>query len=336
MANGRAIILAVACAAALAGCGAGIAPAGGPLSPPPASSRSPAPSPSPALVKKLGASAAASAVASAARTATVSLEPSDQVPFTGDTVTVTAQASTSINPLRWLRLASLTVAFGDGVSVSATQSCTGAHQAPAASGLPVRHVYRRAGQFTAQVTSARVCAWAGPVSTSAASATIPVLPAAPPASASWPVCTGAGAVVAARVIGAGLGHVGVLFTVHNTSASGCRLSGYAELRLLGRGGPLPTTVQQAVSGTYLFPPVAPHLVAVAPGGYAAFELEYVDNPFGAGASEPYATACPAATQADVTLPGTSASSAVPAAMAPCNGQVWISPVIPGRRWINFP
>jgi hypothetical protein len=94
-----------------------------------------------------------------------------------------------------------------------------------------------------------------------------------------------------------------------------------------------------VTGTYLFPPVAPHRVALRPGGYAAFELEYEDNPSGPQAGEPYPAACPAASQAEVVLPGAGADSAgsvVPASMAPCGGDVWVSPVIPGRRLITFP
>jgi hypothetical protein len=142
--------------------------------------------------------------------------------------------------------------------------------------------------------------------------------------------------IADRAIGAALGHVGVLFTLHNTSAVSCRLFGYAGLELLGpRGRPLPTTVHRAVSGTYLFPAVVPHWVALAPGGYAAFDLEYGDNPSGAQAGEPYSQACPAASHTEVTLPNAYDFSVVPAHMAPCGGAVWISPVIPGRAWLKF-
>jgi hypothetical protein len=308
----RAGILAAATAAALAGCGAS-AP-----SPAPGSSRSPAPPASAAAVE-------------------VFLVTSEQVPFTGDVVTVTAQASPSSSPGRWLRLATVTVSFGDGSSASAAQSCTGGHQAPAATGLPLRHVYRRAGRFTARVTSARVCGMAGPPDTSAANATVAVLPTAPPASASWPVCTPDDVRISAASAGAGLGHVGVLFTVHNISATRCRLLGYPALRLVARDGrQLPTTVHDATAGTYLFPPVAARRVALPPGGYAAFELEYEDIPSGPQASEPYAIACPAAAGAEVILPGTSSGPVIAAQMAPCDGAVWVSPVIPGRTWVTFP
>jgi hypothetical protein len=340
----RAIILAAACAAAVAGCGTSTPPAAGPAGGARASSHGPAPGPSAAMAKKLaalakkrGARAAASDLARAARTVDVFLEPSGQVPFTGEVTTVTVTAATATGPLRWLRLASVTVGFGDGASVSATESCSGAHQAPAASGLPVRHAYRRAGLFTAQVTSARVCGLAGLVNGGAGGIPIPVLASAPPASASWPPCTQGQLRISASSTGAALGHEGVLFTLLNVSGADCRLLGYPGLQLVASdGSQLPTTVSDATAGTYLFPPVAPHLVALPPGGYAAFQLEYGDNPFGAASSEPYATACPAATQADVFLPGAQASGAVAVAMAPCSGDVWVSPVIPGRAWITFP
>jgi Protein of unknown function (DUF4232) len=204
-------------------------------------------------------------------------------------------------------------------------------------GLAIRHAYQRAGQFTATVTSARICGRAGRPDLTGVSSAMRVLPTAPPASASWPQCRQDEVRVAARGTGAGLGHVGVLFTLRNVSRADCRILGYAGLRLISRAGRrLPTAVHHATSGTYLFPPVAPHWVALRPGAFAAFELEYGDNPVGAQASEPYARACPAASRVGVTLPGARGSSVAPAAMAPCGGAVWISPVIPGRQWIVFP
>jgi hypothetical protein len=307
----RASVLAAAAAAALAGCGAS-APAGVPGSAPAASGTP------------------------AASTAVLYLEASEPVPFAGDVVRFTVQAAAGPGVPRWLRLRSVTVSFGDGASASARQPCTG-HHTPAAKGLPVRHLYRRPGAFTARVTSAAVCGETGSPGTSGVTAAMRVLPAAPAGSAAWPRCTQGEVRVSARGIGAGLGHVGVLFTLRNASAVRCRLLGWPGLRLLGRGGnALPTTVHDAATGTYLFPPVAPHRVALAPGGYAAFELEYEDNPSGAQASEPYSVACPSASSAGVSLPGARGASAVGVTMAPCGGDVWVSPVIPGRAWVTFP
>jgi Protein of unknown function (DUF4232) len=340
MRSWRAVILAAASAGALAGCGVSGATAAGNGSgarPPASASSAAATTTAPASTAAASTPASPAAAAGSSASSTVLyLATSEQVPFAGDAVTITAQASAGPGTPRWLRLASVTISFGDKTSGSARQACTG-NPVPPAKGLSVGHRYPRSGAFTAQVTSAQICGRAGSPDLSFVSAAMRVLPAAPPASASWPICAGAGARVAVHSTGAGLGHVGMLFTVHNTTAKGCRLSGYAGLTMLGSGGsPLPTAVHHAVSGTYLFPPIAPHLVALKPGGYAAFLLEYEDNPSGPQASEPYAKACPPATGAKVTLPGGRAASVVGAAMAPCAGAVWISPVIPGRTWITSP
>jgi hypothetical protein len=272
-----------------------------------------------------------------ASAAVISLAASALVPFTGDVVGLTAQASPGPGSPRWLRLASVTIGFGDGTAGTASQPCAGSHLAPAAKGLTVDHAYSRVGLFAARVTSAAICGQAGQPDLAYVIQGVQVLPSAPAASASWPQCTRDEVQVSDSGAGVGLGHVGVLFTLHNTSAVSCQLFGYAGLGLLGPGGqPLPTTVNRAISGTYLFPAVVPHAVALAPGGYASFDLEYLDNPWGALASEPYAQACPSASQTEVTLPNAYDFSVVPADMAPCGGAVWISPVIPGRAWLQFP
>lgn len=112
----RAIILAAVAAAALAGCGGshltpapGQAPGG---SHPPAPTTSVAAAATPADATPTGGSAAA---------ATLYLQTSEQVPFTGDLVTVTTQASAGAGTSHWLRLASVTISFGDGTSASVTQ-----------------------------------------------------------------------------------------------------------------------------------------------------------------------------------------------------------------------
>jgi hypothetical protein len=333
----RAIILAAVTAGALAGCGGSHPNATGAPGQGTGGSHPPAPTTSVAAAGTPAAGTTATPAGGGAAAAALYLQTSEDVPFTGDVVTLTAQASAGAGVPRWLRLASVTISLGDGTSASVTQQCSGGHQAPAAKGLALGHSYRRAGAFTAEVTSASICGETGSPDLSGASAAVRVLPAAPAASAAWPKCAAGEVRIAAHGTGAGLGHVGVLFTVHNISAAGCRLLGYPGLRLLGSdANALPTTVHDAATGTYLFPPVAPHRVALPPGGYAAFELEYGDNPSGPQSSEPQQTACPAASQAEVTLPGASAGSVVPASMAPCGGDVWVSPVIPGRTQVTVP
>jgi Protein of unknown function (DUF4232) len=336
------MILAAVAAAVLAGCGGshptpatGQAPGG---SHPPAPTTSVAAADSPtAGATPAGTPADATPASGSAAAATLYFQTSEEVPFTGDVVTFTAQASAHPGFVGLLRLASVTVSFGDGTSTSVTQPCSGGDQAPAAKRLTVIHSYRRGGQFTAEVTSASICSETGSPDLNGVSAAVRVLPAASAASASWPRCAPRQVRIAAQGTGAALGHVGVLFTVHNSSATGCNLLGYPGLRLLGnKGNALPTTVHDAATGTYLFPPVAPHRVALRPGGYAAFELEYGDNPTGSQSSEPTSTACPTAARAKVTLPGAGAGTVIAAPMAPCGGDVWVSPLIPGHKLITAP
>jgi hypothetical protein len=318
MSRWPAIVLgaATAGALALAGCGGGQAGAAGKHAATPSK---------PAASSAPGASGAV-----------VDLQSSEQVPFTGATVILRVQAAAAPGSPQWLRLGTATVALGDGTTTTVTGKCAGTSLPPPSAGLLVRHVYRRAGVVSPSVTAATVCG-RGPetgAGLAGASVSLRVLPAASAASASWPKCRNSQLTTTATGEGAALGHVGVLFTVRNTSAASCRLEGYPGLRLLDSSGhALPTTVVRAVNGAYLFPAVAPHPVALMPGAVASFDLQYYDNPVGAAAGEPYATACPAATQVLLTLPNTGGPAGVPASMAPCEGQVVVSPVVPGAQWL---
>jgi hypothetical protein len=266
------------------------------------------------------------------------LQSSQLVPFTGDTVTLRVQAAAGPGSPQWLRLARAKVALGDGTAATVTGPCAGASLLSPSAGLVVRHSYRQPGVVSAHVTAATLCGRAGTVHGSGlagASVSLRVLAAAPAASASWPPCSTRQLTMTAAGTGAGLGHVGVLFTLRNTSSASCRLVGYPGLELLSSNGQeLPTTVVRAASGAYLFPAVVPHRVALPPGAVGSFDLQYGDTPVGAAANEPYATACPAATRAEVTLPGAAGHAVVPASMAPCSGQVLVSPVVPGAQWLT--
>jgi Protein of unknown function (DUF4232) len=281
--------------------------------------------------------AAPSSSGDAGPTAVISLQSSQLVPFTGDTVSLKAQAAGPGSP-RWLRLASATIEFGDGAAATVTGSCAGSSLPPPSAGLLVRHHYKQPGVVSPRVTAATLCGRSGAVQGSGLAGglvTLRVLPAAPAASASWPRCAPTQLSVTATSTGAGLGHVGVLFTLRNTSSASCKLAGYPGLQLLGDSGQrLPTTVVRAGSGAYLFPPVAAHRVALPPGAVGSFDLQYGDNPVGTAATEPYATACPAATDVEVTLPNAPDHAVVPASMAPCGGQVLVSPMVPGAHWLT--
>jgi hypothetical protein len=268
--------------------------------------------------------------------AVVDLQSNAQVPFTGDTVMLRVQAAASAGSPQWLRLATATVALGDGSTATVTGKCAGASLPPPSAGLLVRHAYRHPGVVSPSVTAATVCGHSAETAAGLAGASLSlrVLPAASAASASWPQCREDQLTMTATGEGAGLGHVGVLFTLRNTSSAACRLEGYPSVQLLDSAGhALPTTVVRAVNGAYLFPAVVPHSVALAPGAVGSFDLQYYDNPVGAAASQPYATACPAATQVEVTMPDTAGHSVVPASMAPCEGQLLVSPVVPGAQWL---
>jgi Protein of unknown function (DUF4232) len=266
------------------------------------------------------------------------LQSSQLVPFTGDTVTLRVQAAAGPGSPQWLRLARAKVALGDGTAATVTGQCAGASLPSPSAGLVVRHTYRQPGVVSAHVTAATLCGRAGAVhgaSLAGASVSLRVLPAAPAASASWPRCSTTQLTMTATGTGAGLGHVGVLFTLRNTSSARCRLVGFPGLKLLGSNGQeLPTTVVRAASGAYLFPAVVPHRVALPPGAVGSFDLQYGDAPVGAAAHEPYATACPAATRVEVTMPGAADHAVIAASMAPCGGQVLVSPVVPGARWLT--
>ncbi len=291
----------------------------------------------PAASSASGSHPAATAPAPGASSgAVVSLQSSAQAPFTGDAVMLRIQAAAGQPSPQWLRLATATVALGDGTTATVTGKCEGASLPPPSAGLLVRHVYRHSGVVSPSVTAATVCGRAAQTEASLAGASLSlrVLPAAPAASASWPQCRQAELTVAATGEGAALGHVGVLFTLRNTSSVSCRLDGYPGLQLLdSTGRALPTTVVHAVSGAYLFPAVVPHSVALAPGAVGSFDLQYYASPVGAAANQPYATACPAATQVEVSMPNTAGHSVVSASMAPCEGQVVVSPIVPGAQWL---
>jgi hypothetical protein len=85
----------------------------------------------------------------------------------------------------------------------------------------------------------------------------------------------------------------------------------------------------------LFPAVVPHRVALAPGDVATFMLGYGDNPSGAGLSEPYAVACPVTSAVRVILPGAHEFGTAIVSIAPCEGLVQVSPIVPGADRLTF-
>ncbi|MGO8957501.1 MAG: DUF4232 domain-containing protein [Streptosporangiaceae bacterium] len=155
----------------------------------------------------------------------------------------------------------------------------------------------------------------------------------PPAAAGWPRCSPAQLTATFLSLGAATGHVGVEIVFRNSSARHCHLYGYPGLQLVSaRGKALPTTVSRG--GSFLFPAVTPHVVGLAPGQKASFDLAYADNPTG-NPPPPYQQACPAAASLKIIPPGEVTAVTVRAKIAPCSGDLSVSPVVAGTAPVRF-
>jgi Protein of unknown function (DUF4232) len=259
--------------------------------------------------------------------AEVSLDAAPGVPFAGDEVTLTIDAYL-VQSSTFTHVASATVDFGDGSTGMLRGSC--------AALATVEHVYHRDGDYQPNVIALITCGVATTPDLSVASTSIHILPAAPPASATWPTCTTFQLHLAGDVIGAAAGTVGVLLTLQNRSAVSCTLRGYPGLQLVAPDGRLlPTTASPATTGGGVFPAVVPHRVALAPGAFASSELSYGDNPSGTASDEPYAVACPTSAWLRVTLPGTREYGTAAVALGACSGRLEVSPIVPGPNGIKF-
>lgn len=113
---------------------------------------------------------------------------------------------------------------------------------------------------------------------------------------------------------AGVGHVGQVLVLTNTSAVTCTLIGYPGLRLLTAAGtPMPTTVLRG-SG-YLYQDPGPHLVTLAPGGTASDGVEWDHIP---GPNDPQ-TGCATSAKVEITPPNDYTSLVIADAIQACNG-----------------
>ena len=252
-----------------------------------------------------------------------------EVLFSGDRAAFTLGAWAG-SPAGDPPISEATVDFGDGTTAVVAGSCS--------EGAPpqmITHVYQARGQYAARVTSAQLCEPGRGLDLSATRPLL-VLPSAPQSTRAWPTCTTFQLHMTGIDKGAGLGNVGALFRLKNTSAAGCTVVGYPGIRLVSPSGAiLHSDVHDAVDGDYLFPPIVPHLVALEPGGYAAFNLGYGDNPFGPGTNEPYDIACPRARWVRIVLPKTNQFGTASFATAPCEGRVNVSAIFPGADWVSF-
>lgn len=253
----------------------------------------------------------------------IELDASTEVPFTGDRVSFSAYALSDSYTRKW-PVAQAMLDFGDGSSLSVSQSCISPGQT-----LTANHVYNRVGDFTITVKAARACDPALNLDESDISPAVLVMPAAPAGSASWPPCRQGQVQISAQPDGAGVSNRKDVFTIRNTAGWGCTAFGYPGLVLVGPDGNV-LAASVARGGAYLFPSVQPHLVALPPGGTASFDVGY---------SIAELPQCQAA-QAEVFLPGSStynwASLDWLHELVPCRGPFSITPVLPGNTGVSFP
>ena len=304
----------------LGACGAPPPPTTMPATQPP----SPSPTPTAALPS------ASPTVISAAPTPTpasqpvgVGLDASPNPAFAGDPVTLTV--SGFVPGATSLRIATATVDFGDGSTATVSGSC--------ATRVPTVHMYQRGGDYQPTVTALTGCAGSPAANIASTATTLHVFASAPAASAIWPMCSTFQLHLAGTWTGAGLGNVATQITLTNVGAHACTLEGYPGVFLVGADGRLLAThATPATTGAYLFPAVVPHRVALAPGAVATFMIGYGGNPSGA---EPHAVACPVTSAVRVILPGTHEFGTAIVSIAPCEGLVQVSPIVPGADRLTF-
>ncbi|MGA2471146.1 MAG: DUF4232 domain-containing protein [Solirubrobacteraceae bacterium] len=169
-----------------------------------------------------------------------------------------------------------------------------------------------------------------PLASSTSTSTIPTGPSGTTATLSGCVSTQL-AVVLGFQQGA-LGHIGQTVSFKNTSTTACTLYGYPGLQMLdASGSPIPTDVLRGIA--YTVPAEPEHVVTLAPGGEASFDLGYA-NSTGFGNAT-----CPASSEVEVTPPNDYTSITVAWKIQPYGGsdikhlqcgQITVSPVFSGN------
>lgn len=247
------------------------------------------------------------------------------VGFTGDTITAyaqtSAQAPTALTITR--------IDFGDG-TVVVPPAVGGCRPRPVqtpeiVNSAAVTHSYTAPGDHTIQIWSHLGCG--ADQSSEYNTTTVYSFPAAPAQARGWQRCQSAQLAATVTDLGVAAGNTGIEVVLRNTSTKPCSLEGYPGLQLLdAQGAGLPTTVDHAPD--QLFGMVLPHLVGLAPGQAASFDVGYGDNPTG-NPPPPYQQACPTATQLSIFPPGDTTALSARTAIAPCEGWLTTSPVVPG-------
>ncbi len=251
------------------------------------------------------------------------------VTFTGEPVTAFAQV---LSPVP-VSVAIAWADFGDGSGVTAVPArpCQArpVRQSDEVNSAAVSHRYTRPGQHVIRIWARLGC---GPTqSVQYTTTTVFSYPSAPPGASAWRRCQPGQLSAALVPIGVATGHVGVQIVLRNVSAVPCHLDGFAGVQMLSASGaPLPTTAHWG--GSFLFPALRPHLVGLTPSQTASFDLAYTDVPTG---NLPYQQACPAAATLVIIPPDDVTSLRATARIAPCEGDLDVSPVVPGTIPIPF-
>ncbi len=131
--------------------------------------------------------------------------------------------------------------------------------------------------------------------------------------------------------GVALGHVGQVVSFRNVSHSTCTLYGYPGLQMLdAKGRPIRTQVLRGVA--YTVPAMPEHLVSLAPGGEASFDLGF-DDATGYGLES-----CPTSSRVELTPPNAYRPITIAWRIQPYGGgtiqhlrcgQITVSPVFAG-------
>lgn len=261
---------------------------------------------------------------------TVAALASPSVAFTGDAVSVVTQVVSSTP----VALAIIRIDFGDGTVL--TPSPAECRPRPVTErgvvrGVPVVHRFITPGQHTVRVWSTLGCG--GQHSTEYSIGRTVQFPMAPSQAESWQRCLPGQLSATTVEQGAATGHVGLQGVLRNDSNKPCHLQGYPGLQLFNaKQEALHTSV--VWGGSFLFPAVVPHLVGLAPDQAASFDVAYGDNPVG-NPPPAYDTACPRATSLAIIPPDDTQPVNAAAALAPCGGNLNVSPIMPGTTWIPF-
>lgn len=152
----------------------------------------------------------------------------------------------------------------------------------------------------------------------ATAAAVDAVPSGPPRP-----CTAANLDIRAGDTDAAVGNRSLSIVLANRGGAPCTLEGWPQVALLdSAGGEIGSVRTVEVEGTYLAPSAPPAEVLVAPGAEAWFAIGYAAAGAGDGP-------CPRASRLLVVPPGAGDALSVAVELAPCGGQVRVTPLRAG-------